>query len=166
MKLLPCSSSARAANSVCTLRSSPEVPLSEQHLSEGRRPIQGPRAAYRILHPERQASSTRSRSAKIWRMGGRRISQCLPSLSLSLGRPKSPPGTHSCEVNSWCPIEIDSLPLGKRYVDVGSEEEREKVRGEGEMIKRLMRNVSAHIIASNYLQLFYSFQPTKLLLAA
>ena len=28
-------------------------------------------------------------------------------------RPMAPNGTYACEVESWCPIEIDSLPLGK-----------------------------------------------------
>ncbi len=34
------------------------------------------------------------------------------------------------------------------------------------VIQAIVRKFSAHIIASNYLQHFYSFQPTKLLLAA
>ena len=37
------------------------------------------------------------------------------------------------------------------------------------LVRRRLRSMArrpAHIIASNYLQLFYSFQPTKLLLAA
>ena len=28
-------------------------------------------------------------------------------------RPEATPSTFACEVESWCPIEVDKLPLGK-----------------------------------------------------
>ena len=35
-------------------------------------------------------------------------------ISIIPSRPNAKPGMHTCEVESWCPIEIDKLPLGKK----------------------------------------------------
>jgi hypothetical protein len=32
-----------------------------------------------------------------------------------LFRPNAPLGTHACEIDSWCPIEIDKFPLGEEH---------------------------------------------------
>jgi len=46
----------------------------------------------------------------IFKAHGPLTGYCVPS-----DRPLAPNGTFSCEVESWCPIEIDSLPLGKNH---------------------------------------------------
>ncbi|XP_059086037.1 P2X purinoceptor 4-like isoform X1 [Tigriopus californicus] len=45
----------------------------------------------------------------VYKAHGPLTGYCVPT-----DRPNARPGVHSCEVESWCPIEVDRLPLGKK----------------------------------------------------
>jgi len=59
--------------------------------------------------PERKGEDDLCPKGKtIFKAHGPLTGYCVPS-----DRPSAANGTYACEVESWCPIEVDSLPLGK-----------------------------------------------------